>query len=285
MLHKLLSLLVLCFFVVACDGRKKEAKSLEKAIETSTGQLHTIVKMDTEQGDYVVYKNEATGEYVAYNMAKWDRESMSTMEQYAAAGAVDGIDIVRNLASNTVWVNSGYWDSVYHTWTETNEYYDHMCDCYETETITHSEYVGERWVDTSHYYTYYTGGGFSFENTSSASKDLETIAALKDEAAEAFMAHRLQSELQLSSNRAAELAKLANRYQKLENARELTGSEKDKFAMDALGVSMTQVEAAMKAKAEGKEARYEELLKTAAEVNSTSPESIGKFFEEMGTEI
>lgn len=281
MLHKLLSLLVLTFILVACNGHKKDAKSFEKALEAQTGQVHTIVKLDTEKKGFVVYKNEATGEFVAYNMDKWDREKMSSMEQYSAAGAVEGVDIVHDLAKNTVWVDSGYWESIYDTWTETDEYYDDFCECWQTETTHHSVYVGERWVDTSHWYSFYTGGGFSFENTSQGSKDLETLAALKDEAAEKFMAHKFQSELQLSSNRASELAKLASRYNKLENVRELTGTEKDKFAMEALGVSMTQLETAMKAKAEGKEAQYKELLETAAQVNSTSAESIGKFFEEV----
>lgn len=277
MLQKIFVLMLMSVFFVAC-GHKKDAKSFEKVLEASTGQAHSIAKLDTEKGQYVVYKNEVTGEYVAYNMDKWDRENMTMMSQYQG---VEGVDIVHNLGKTTIWVDSGYWESVYSTQYDTYSYYDDYCECWQTETESYQVYMGERWVDTSHWYTYYTGGGFRFDNTSTQSKDLDTIAALKEETAEKFMAFKLKSEFSLSANRAEELAKLANRYQKLENSRELTTTEKDKFAMDALGVSMTQVESALKAKAEGNDARYEELLETAAKTNNTTPEQIGKFFNEM----
>ncbi len=280
MLQKLFVLMLMCITVVAC-GHKKDAKSFEKALEASTGESYTIAKLDTEKGKYVVYKNDVTGEYVAFNMDKWDRKNMTTVAQYMAAGAVEGVDIVKNLLKTTEWIESGYWESVYDTWYETYEYYDEDCECWETETEYYSVYVGEVYVDTSHWYTYYTGGGFRFDNTSAQSKDLETIAALKEEVAEKFMSHKLQSEFSLSANRASELAKLAGRYQKLENSRELTASEKDTFALSALGVSMTQVEAALKSKAEGNDSRFNALMETAAKVNNTTPEQIGQFFNEM----
>jgi uncharacterized lipoprotein YehR (DUF1307 family) len=280
MLQKFFVLMLLSVFFVAC-GHKKDAKSFEKALEASTGQKHSIAKLNTEKGDYVVYKNEVTGEYVAYNMKKWDREKMNSMADYMAAGAVEGKDIILDLTKDTIWIDSGYWEAMYDTYYEYGEYYDDGCACYREGSYEVSVYAGERWVDTSHWYTYYTGGGYTFDNTSAQSKDLDTLAALKEEAAESFMAYKLKSEFSLSTGRAEELAKLANRYQKLENSRELTVSEKDSFAMDALGVSMTQVESALKAKAEGNEARYAELLKTAAKTNNTTPEQIGKFFTDM----
>lgn len=263
------------FLFIAC-GHKRDAQSFERALEASTGQQYEIVKLNTETGRYVVYKNKTTGEFLAVNMDRWNRETMTTIEQFMAV-AVEGVDIVRNLASGREWVDSGYWRAIYRTYYE--EYYDESCSCYREES--YQVHVGDEWVDTSHWYTFYTGGGFRFDNTSSQSKDLETLAALKEEAAEKFMAYKLKSEFSLSSNRAAELAGLASRYQKLENSRELTSSEKDKFALSALGVSMNQVEAALKAKAQGNEKTYADLLATASKVNSTTPEQIGKFFEQM----
>lgn len=281
-MQKILVLVLLSLFVVAC-GHKKDAKSFEEALEASTGHTHSIAKLYTETGEYVVYKDNVTGEYAAYNLAKWDRKNMKTMQQYTAV-AVNGVDIVKNLLQQKEWVNSGYWYDDYDTYYETYDWYDYGCECWKSETHSYSVYVGSYWVDTSHWYTYYTGGGFRFDNTSSQSKDLETIAALKEEVAEKFVAHKLKSEFSLSADRAEELAKLAGRYQKLESARELTASEKDKFALDALGVSMNQVEDALKAKAQGNESRYTDLLNTAAKVNNTTPEQIGKFFNEMVVE-
>lgn len=281
-MQKILVLMLLSLFVVAC-GHKKDAKSFEAALEAQTGQSYTIAKLYTETGEYVVYKNETTGQYEAYNMAKWDRKNMTTYSQFEARATMN-VDIVKNLLQHTEWVNSGYWEDQYETYYETREYWDDYCECWQYDTYSYTVYVGSYWVDTSHWYTFYTGGGFRFDNTSTQSKDLDTLAALKEDVAEKFMAHKLKSEFSLSENRAAELAKLAGRYQKLESARELTTDEKDKFALDALGVSMTQVESALKAKAEGNEARYQDLLNTAAKVNNTTPEQIGKFFNEMVVE-
>ena len=282
-MQKILILIAMAFMFVGC-GHKKDAKDFEKLLEAQTGHAHSIAKLHTETGEFVVYKDEVTGRYVAYNMAKFDRKNMSSMDQYLAV-AVQGQDFVHNLDQINEWIESGYWEAVYETWTEYYEVYDEECDCYYEESYTYSEYVGDVYVDTSHWYTYYTGGGFRFDNTSTQSKDLDTIAALKEEVAEKFVAHKLASEFSLSANRAGELAKLANRYQKLENSRELTATEKDKFALDALGVSMTQVENALKERAEGNESVYADLLATASQVNKTTPEQIGAFFNEYVSDI
>ncbi len=281
-MKRILMLVVLAMFAVACSGggdsqHKKDAVSFEQALEASTGQAHTVVKLNTKVPGYVVYQNSVTGEFVAYNMERWDRATMTTLDQYTAV-ALAG-DVVGNLDDNREWVESGYWQNIYET-----DYYtvwDSFCECYTTES--EQVYVGQEWVDTSSWVTFYYGGGMRFDNASTMSRDLDTIAALKDEAAEAFIATRLQSEFSLSSHRASELAKLTNRYQKLENSRELTASEKDRFAMSALGVSMTNVETALRSRAEGNERAYEQLLDTAARVNSTTPEQIGRFFDEMAT--
>ncbi|GEM_PF-5727010 len=278
-MQKLITLVVMSFMFVAC-GHQMDAKSFEKALESQTGQQHSVAKLYTETGKYVVYKNNVTGEYSAYNMEKWDRKNMDSVGDFKKV-AVEGKDIVRDLLQQSTYVESGHWQSDYDTYYESTEYYDEECDCYYTEESSYEVYVGEHWVDTSHWYTYYTGGGFRFDNTSTQSKDLETLAALKEDVAEKFMAYKLKSEFSLSANRALELAKLAGRYQKLENARELTTSEKDKFALDALGVSYSQIENAVKGKAQGDDNEYESLLRKASEVNNTTPEQIGRFFNEL----
>ena len=283
-MQKILALIALCFMMVACSsGQQKDAKSFETALETATGEKYKIVKLNTEQGKFVVYKNEQTGEFLSVNMDKWDRNTMTTLDQFQAV-AVDGRDIVRNLKKDQEWVSSGYWEAIYRTEYDYYDVYDSYCSCYKSEYRTVQVYVGDRYVDTSHWYTFYVGGGLRFDNTSGASKDLETFAALEEAAAEKFMSYKLKSEFSLSDSRASELAKLASRYQKLENTRELTDSEKDTFALSGLGVSMKQVESALKNKAQGNDSAYNDLLKTAAQVNKTTPEQIGKFFNEMVAE-
>jgi uncharacterized lipoprotein YehR (DUF1307 family) len=253
-MNRIILLLAISLFAVAC-GHKKDAKSFEAALEASTGQPHSIAKLYTQVGDYVVYRNDSTGEYVAYNMKQWDRETMTSMDQYLSAGAVEGTDIVHGLEVRSEWV--------------TSTSYSASCDCD---------------VDSSGYVDFYYGGGFRFENNSTASRDLDTLAALREEAAEQFIAFKLQSEFSLSSDRAAELAKLANRYDRMESVRELTQREKDRFAMSALGVDMGKVEKALKSRAQGDEGAYLEMLEIAARANQTTPENIGRFFETIVNE-
>jgi hypothetical protein len=103
-MQKMLVLMLLSLFVVAC-GHQKDAKTFEAALEASSGQNYSIAKLYTETGEYVVYKNEATGQYEAYNMAKWDRKNMTTLGEYLAVATV-GTDVVKNLLPHREWVDS-----------------------------------------------------------------------------------------------------------------------------------------------------------------------------------
>jgi hypothetical protein len=48
---------------------------------------------------------------------------------------------------------------------------------------------------------------------------------------------------------------------------------------------MTQVENALKERAEGNDSVYADLLATASQVNKTTPEQIGAFFNEYVSDI
>lgn len=282
-MKKLVSLMMLALFFVSC-GHKKDAKDFMAALEAETGDDYSIAKLHTETGKYVVYKNNTTGEYEAYNMKKWDRKENSTYSEFLANGAVEGVDIVLNLDRNEEYIEDGYWQDEYIEDYDYYEYYDDWCECWVEDYTVEYIWVGSYWVDTSYWYTYYTGGGFRFSNTQNLSKDLETLASMKEEIQEGLIAQTLKDDFKLTVNRSKELAKLVTQYQKLENTRELTATEKDQFALDALGVSVTKIESALKAKAQGSEAQYSSLLDEASQVNKTTPEQIGRFFDEYVTE-
>jgi hypothetical protein len=272
----LLSILLIC---ISC-GHKRDAKAFEKILEETTGQDQKLVKLNTETGKYVVFYNEVTGVYTAYNMDKFDRKTMKTFGAFLQ-NAVDGTDIVRHLEKFEEYIEDGYYEDVYSYETYYYEEYDEYCDCYYEESYTESYYEGTVWVDTSYWYTYYTGGGFRFDNTSSLTKDLEIMAALEETTAQKMMSTKLQSDFALSGDRAQELASLWMKYQKLESSRELTTSERDQLSLTSLGVTMTQVEQALKDKNESQNDEYENLLRTAAQVNRTTPEQMGKILDEV----
>jgi hypothetical protein len=278
---QVLGLLGLLLLSVSC-GHRRDAKAFEKILEATTGQEHSVAKLHTETGDYVVFLNESTGVYTAYNMEKFDRKEMKTFGAYLA-NATDGVDIVRHLEKFEEYIESGYWAGGY--WENETYYYeeyDWECDCYYESSYTESYYVEPYYVDTSYWYTYFTGGGFRFDNTSGLSKDLEMIAAVEEASAQKIMATKLQSDFSLSSDRAKELSGLWGKYQKLETNRGLTTEEKDQLALNSLGVSMTQLERAMKEKDQSQKPVYEDLLKVAARVNKTTPEQMDKILDEVG---
>jgi hypothetical protein len=280
-----------------------DMNSLKAAISADQGgaviEISKISGSGTER--YVVFKNTTTGEYMAYNMTKWSGRTMTSLSQYID----DGNDVIRDMERKEEWVVTGHYEDITeyqwvtktewvteYEWVTRNEW-DSFCECYrdnsyyepvsqwKTTTNWENVVVGQRYVDDSGYYPFYYGGGFRFENAGSASRDLDTRAAILEEMGTKGLALKLQSDYSLSSERADVLAGLALKRMKMESQRALTASEKNSFAMEALGVSMAQVEHSIKQRALGNDGAYEELLKEAAQVNHTSPETIGRFFDEM----
>lgn len=270
---------LLALSLVACKSETtKRAEVFANAISSSTGATYQLVKSDTETRGYAVFRNLATGEFVAFNMNKYDRSNGGmTYEQFLAV-AIPGTDIVNNLRREDRWIVSGYWSDI--TETRYRDVYDRFCDCYRTES--YSVVVGREYIDTSHWATFYLGGGFLFDTAANASRDLETLAALDESAQKAFVASRLQSDFALSATRADELAGIVYRYQRLESRRALTESEKSIFTTEAFGLRNSEIESALRARAEGRDASYRAMLRRAAETNNTTPEAMGSFFDQFG---
>lgn len=291
----LLALLVGCNsgpskYEIAAQEAKDNRTAFKAALEAKLGITLTQMKISgTSTEAYIVYKDAATGEFIAANISKFDSKIMTSLDQ----ASFDSDDIVRNMQQKQEWVTSGYSRNItrQESYTDyeakTNSYYDSGCSCNRSETVYlpvtkwKDVIVGSEWVDTSGNQYFYYGGGFRFENAAGASRDLDMYAAAREEMSEATMAAKFKSEFSLSTDRAKELANVSSKYLKLSSSRELTTKEKDQFAMKSLGVSMNQIESAMRKKAVGLTDDYEELLKQAAQVNKTTPEMIGKFFDQV----
>lgn len=271
-MKKSISYLFFIMLFLSCNNIEKKAKSFEQLLENSTGQSFSVAKLYTEKENYVVFKNESTGAYTAYNLSNYNRRKMKEFSDYQSVASI-GTDIITNLEAKEEWVVSGHYDS----YTTDVTYYDTNCECYSYYTETH--YTDE-WIDTSHWYTFYEGGGFRFNNSESISKDLELMASLEESVVQKAISLKLTTTYSLSSDRANELAMMMMKYQKVENQRSLTASEKEMFALDALGVSITKLENSLKEKAQGISENYNKLLMEAAHLNRTTPEQIGKFLSD-----
>lgn len=285
-MSKMTLLILVSFLFVSCkskwqkeyENKQKNIQTLQAAVSAEYGQSMTLAKISgTSTEAYVIFKNDVTGEYLAYNLAKWDRNTMTTTAQYVA----DNDDIIRNMDRKEEWVTTGHYEDIKEYQYVTKNEYDFTCSCYMDKQVYEEVKIGERYVDDSGYYSFYYGGGFRFENTSTQTHDLETMAAMNEESMIKGLSQKFKGDFALSENRAQELANLSVKYMKLESRRELTRLEKDQFSLKALGVSMNQVETAMKDRASGTGQAYEALLLKAANVNRTTPELIGRFFDDM----
>jgi hypothetical protein len=270
----LLPLLLLCAMFTSCSKSYREARDFEELLEAETGHSFEVAKLNTETSGYVVYKDKTTGEYIAYNLNKFSRDTMTSYSQFSAV-AVEGTDIVRNLARN--WETRTSVDTVPVTRYEGGYYYDSYWETWEYDPYLYSY---TEWVTVYENYTYYwyTGGGFRFENTGlSAGRDLETMAGLEEEMAMQVLTKAIQGQFSLSLERSQALAKLATKYGKIQNDRELSLDEKNYFAFEALGVNYSDLTEAYSRSLTNDRSEYETLIARAAQVNRTTPEHIGEF--------
>ncbi len=284
-MNSLLLSLLLVFTVASKSAAQKEqakkdshAKQLAIALSHEKGETYEVIRTT---GNHAVLHNTDTDEYVALNVLLWDPKTMDSYQQYAAV-ATDA-DVVRNLVPKTEWIVEGHDEAITTTeWNWETVWHPENCfGCYEREQVQSTVVIGYKWVDTSHFHTFYDGAGLRFSTIESGTKDLESIAALREDVAKAELKSQFKNRYKLAESRSQELASLTYKYFRMENARELTDLEKDSFALKALGVSMSQIESAVKAKMIGSDDSYQKLLQEAAVVNKTSPEMIGKFFEEV----
>lgn len=277
-LRNIIMLMMLCVSVVSCGPHRMDAIKFKKLLKEETGQKWKIQKLFTETGDYVVFKNKDTGEYVAYNMDIYDRKGKMTYDQYMAI-AQAGTDVVHNLEQNSKWVDTSHW--------ETQTYYsgdwvwdDYYEDWEWCDTCGYS-WTEDVWVESGYTYYWYTGNGFSFSNNElNVSRDLETLSGLADKAQVNLISAAIQNEFSLSSNRAQELAKLSVKFNKIENLRELTVQEKDYFAVNALGSSFSELTAAYKKSLSNNKKDFNSLLDKAAKLNKTTADKLESYVSE-----
>ena len=255
--------------MVGCSKQRKAAKDFESFLSSQTGHSYKIAKLYTLVDGSVVLKDKTTGEYVAYNVGKYNKDTMTTLNDYLSVANSPG-DVVHNLSSydqtyeQSTW-HEGYWAS------ESVDVYD---DYGNVIGYTYQDYWVPGYYTTDYYTTtYYTGDGFTFSEDASKSKDLDAIAAASEDADNQALADQIHSQFGLSEERSETLANLAVNYSKLEDSRKLTDADKEVFAKEGLGVSYAQLQNAYQNSAKGGDSKeYDSLVSQAAKLNGTTPE-------------
>jgi hypothetical protein len=259
--------LVAVLALSGCGGNGKKAEQLATLLTNSSGQSYVVVKATTKKQGWSVFQNTVTGEYVAYNISKFDPETMPSLDAYLAT-LNQGDSAVHDLAAvyHEDWVE-GYLEVTYVT----------HADGSETRNETWHPGYWDR------YYTY-ERGGISFELKRVALKDLETLAAAASEMDAGAVRGALVAQYGFSQERAAKVATLTRQMGQIAGSRELTDADKTLFTEQALGVEYKELKDAVRKAGEGQGASFDQLLQRAADANGTSPELTRQLILDMSGE-
>lgn len=206
-----------------------------------------LAKSSTLRSNFIVIYDHDLDSYDAINIDNY-------------APGMDVLDYVDNNAGRFYYdldVLPGHYE-----W-EPYDRYDSWCECWVTDTR-------EVWIPTRYRDRW---SGFVFEKIKSSSKDLETFAALAEEATIANRAESVATKFGLSVDRSREVVRLAMAWQK-QGGKNLTDKDQDAFSKELLGFSITEAKAAAKSAAEGNVKAMDQLIEEAAITNSTSPEHV-----------
>ena len=114
----------------------------------------------------------------------------------------------------------------------------------------------------------------TFEKTEASTKDMEKVAAIAEAYQVETMASNIAAQFGLSDDRSIKIAQLAASWNKLSKTRALTNSDADAFSQELAGVSITDMNNAEQAMADGNTVPLNSILMKAAEVNGTTPENM-----------
>ena len=286
-LKTLLPLLALVITLVSCG--RSETKDFADQLNGSTGKHFVSVRDYGRNGNsnYSVYKDESTGEYFAVNVEAFEASGLSAAEFFAANKGV-GSDLVvsiRDITTHTETNMSYTYETQYIThedrefisddeaWDYGYDGYDYLNDSYYLSSYWDEEVVAE----VPYYYDvtvsdYHGVNGMVFEEGNSDKKDLEKIAAEMEGAEVSEISEKLVAKFGLSEERATEVAKIQNAYDKISSKRSLTKRDQDTLTKELVGTDYASAQAALENHLNGDSDKMEELLDKAAEINGTTPE-------------
>ncbi len=114
-----------------------------------------------------------------------------------------------------------------------------------------------------------------FEETSGSSRDLEKLAALKEEYNVQASAAHIQSQFGLSMERSREVARLAVQLKNTPKS-SMTDADYDNFSKELIGSSITDVKAALQKQVQGDSSDLNSLIDKAAQANGVGPEHMNQ---------
>ena len=139
-------------------------------------------------------------------------------------------------------------------------------------------YSGLDYIGANQYQDPYTG--IVFEETTGSSKDLEKLAALKEEFNVQASAEHIKNQFGLSVERSHQVARLAVQLKNTPKA-SMTDADYDNFSKELIGSSITSVKAALQKQSQGDATDLNSLIAKAAQTNGVGPEHMSKIVNDL----
>ena len=168
------------------------------------------------------------------------------------------------------------------------DFYVYDLTNYDIKTGIRFEFVGTATVYSDNFYEitthssgYESYNGMILEETSSTTKDLESMGVNLESFANVELASNLEENYGLSAERAQSVAKITSSFQKIQNKRALTAKEMNIYTQKVLGVDYTAGKKALEAHIQGDSSEMDALIEKAAEMNNIDPEAVGEMVGEF----
>lgn len=270
-----------CGLVSACNSPQKDAKNVEKLLESDGSGNWTKVKIDSRIQNYAVFLGP-DGKYYAFNTKVYDKKQ--TKDQFLAAATVYS-DLKKTTDVYQQYEQTG--SSEYSSFSCPTAYSDVSISCTPNfdEDGNLLDYdvieVDYGWVTTTEdiYIDPYSGLVFELGDTSS--KDLESVSAAIENSSTAAIREALVSGYGLSENRASEIASLARSWKNIEKTRAMTAKDLLEFQSKVFGADLNTVKTAYQKASDGDSKDYNALVKKAAQLNGVSPEQAKTIFKQF----
>lgn len=218
-----------------------------------------MVKTFANKSDFIVIYDSNNDSYDAISIKDYDPETISASEYYNTHSSSNYFDLD---------IIAGHY--------EYEEEY--MVVGYDKDGEEVWGYgFEETWISTVYKDVH---SGLEFEKTTSTSKDLAKVAALKEVLTLDKKANFLSSQFGLSLDRSQEVARLIAHWKK-SSIKGMTDQEQDTFSTELLGFSITAGKTALKNSMNGNSSDLNQLIKNAASVNSITPEHATKLMTKM----
>lgn len=125
------------------------------------------------------------------------------------------------------------------------------------------------------------GNGLFFETTDTAPKDLEKMAAAKEEVQRMKLTNVLVAGYGFSQVRAKEVSRSLSAWAKLSKSRSMTKDDLNILSTDLFGLEVSEVFDATEAAISGDESIKDSLINRAADHNHISPEAMSQIINKM----